>query len=59
MHAWASDASGFPEGCDAVRAAPDSLKVIFENALQPIESVENNRKPGDLRLVRVEIEVGT
>jgi hypothetical protein len=33
IHAWAGDASGFPDGYDAVQAAPDSHKVIFENAL--------------------------
>jgi hypothetical protein len=33
VHAWASEASGFPDGYDAVQAAPDSHKVIFENAL--------------------------
>ena len=33
VHAWASDVSGFPDGYDAVQAAPDSHKVIFENAL--------------------------
>jgi hypothetical protein len=32
VHAWASD-SGFPDGYDAVQAAPDSHKVVFENAL--------------------------
>jgi len=76
VHAGASDASGFPDGYDAVQAAPDSHKVIFENALvrilevtvppngqtepmHAIESVENNSKPGDLPLLRVEIKVGT
>jgi hypothetical protein len=33
FHAWASDNTGFPDGYDAVQAAPDSHKVIFENAL--------------------------
>jgi hypothetical protein len=33
VHAWASDVAGFPDGFDAVQAAPDSHKVIFENAL--------------------------
>jgi hypothetical protein len=32
VHAWASDSAGFPGGYDAVQAAPDSHKVIFENA---------------------------
>jgi hypothetical protein len=131
VHAWASDNAGFPDGYDAVQAAPDSHRVIFENALvrvlevtiprdgqtepmhhhrwpsffldwdtggksphiryhQPggivrdspasdepihaghwsvhwmkpepmhaIESVESNRRPGDLPLLRVEIKVGT
>lgn len=31
MHA--QDKSGFPDGYDAVQAAPNSYKVIFENAL--------------------------
>jgi hypothetical protein len=31
--AWAGDKPGFPEGFDAVQAAPGSHKVIFENAL--------------------------
>lgn len=31
--AWSSDGAGFPEGYDAVQAAPGSHKVIFENAL--------------------------
>jgi hypothetical protein len=31
--AYAQDKSGFPEGYDAVQAAPKSHKVIFENAL--------------------------
>jgi hypothetical protein len=33
VHAWAGDVSGFPDGYDAVQAAPGSHKVIFENAL--------------------------
>lgn len=32
IRAWASDVSGFPDGYDAVQAAPASHKVIFENA---------------------------
>jgi hypothetical protein len=91
VHAWASDNAGFPDGYDAVQAAPDSHRVIFENALvrvlevtippdgqtepihaghwsvhwmkpepmHAIESVESNRRPGDLPLLRVEIKVGT
>jgi hypothetical protein len=31
--AYAQDKSGFPDGYDAVQAAPNSHKVIFENAL--------------------------
>lgn len=31
--ARAEDKSGFPDGYDAVQAAPDSHKVIFENAV--------------------------
>jgi hypothetical protein len=33
LHARASDGSAFPEGYDAVQAAPGSHKVIFENAI--------------------------
>jgi len=33
IHAATQDKSGFPEGFDAVLVAPDSHKVIFENAL--------------------------
>ncbi len=33
LHARASDNSGFPQGYDAVQAAPASHKVIFENSL--------------------------
>lgn len=33
IHAATQDEAGFPEGFDAVRIAPDSHKVIFENAL--------------------------
>jgi hypothetical protein len=33
IHAWASDGAGFPDGYDAIQAAPDSHKVIFENSL--------------------------
>jgi hypothetical protein len=33
IRAWAVDTGGFPEGLDAVQAAPASHKVIFENAL--------------------------
>jgi hypothetical protein len=33
MHAWGREDSEFPDGYDAVQAAPDSHKVIFENAL--------------------------
>jgi hypothetical protein len=33
IHAAAQDKSGFPAGFDAVQAAPDSHRVIFENAL--------------------------
>jgi hypothetical protein len=33
VHASASEVSGFPDGYDAVQAAPDSHKIIFENAL--------------------------
>jgi hypothetical protein len=32
VHAWAGDSAAFPDGYDAVQAAPDSHKVIFENA---------------------------
>ena len=131
VRAWASDVSGFPDGYDALQAAPGSHKVIFENALvrvlevtmppngqtepmhhhrwpsffldwdtggksphiryhrpgggvsdspaseepihaghwsvhwmkpepmHAIESVETNREPGELPLLRVEIKVGT
>jgi len=131
VHASASEAADFPAGFDAVQAAPDSHRVIFENALvrvlevtmppngqtepmhhhhwpsffidwdtgsksphiryhQPgglvrdspgseepmhaghwsvhwmkpepmhaIESIENNRRPSDLPLLRVEIKIGT
>jgi hypothetical protein len=31
--AYPQDKSGFPEGYDAVQAAPNSHKVVFENAL--------------------------
>ena len=31
--AYGQDKSGFPDGYDAVEAAPNSHKVIFENAL--------------------------
>ena len=31
--AYSQDKSGFPEGYDAVQAAPNSHKVIFDNAL--------------------------
>jgi hypothetical protein len=31
LRAWAGDAAGFPDGFDAVQAAPASHKVIFEN----------------------------
>jgi hypothetical protein len=75
FRAWAADASGFPDGYDAVQAAPDSHRVIFENAsvrvlevtvppngqtepMHAIESVENNRRPAELPLLRVEIKVG-
>ncbi len=30
---YAQDKSGFPDGYDAVQAAPNSHKVIFENAV--------------------------
>jgi hypothetical protein len=33
VRVWAADGPGFPIGLDAVQAAPDSHKVIFENAL--------------------------
>ncbi len=33
VRAAASDKTSFPDGYDAVQAAPDSHKVIFENAL--------------------------
>jgi hypothetical protein len=33
VNARTSDVSGFPEGFDAVQVAPESHKVIFENAL--------------------------
>jgi hypothetical protein len=33
IHAATQDKSGFPEGFDAVAVAPQSHKVIFENAL--------------------------
>jgi hypothetical protein len=33
ISAWAADNPGFPIGMDAVQAAPESHKVIFENAL--------------------------
>lgn len=33
LRAHAKDASDFPEGFDAVQAAPDSHKIIFENSL--------------------------
>jgi hypothetical protein len=33
IRAWAGDKVDFPDGYDAVQAAPNSHKVIFENAL--------------------------
>ncbi len=33
FYAYGQDKSGFPEGFDAVQAAPNSHKVIFENEL--------------------------
>ena len=33
FYLWGQDKSGFPDGYDAVQAAPQSHKVIFENAL--------------------------
>jgi hypothetical protein len=33
FYAYGQDKSGFPDGYDAVQAAPGSHKVIFENAL--------------------------
>lgn len=33
FYAYGQDKSDFPDGYDAVQAAPDSHKVIFENAL--------------------------
>lgn len=33
FYVYGQDKSGFPDGYDAVQAAPDSHKVIFENAL--------------------------
>jgi hypothetical protein len=33
IRAWAADNAGFPIGLDAVQAAPESHKVLFENAL--------------------------
>jgi len=92
VHAGASDASGFPDGYDAVQAAPDSpggksphiryhqpggivrdspssevpshaghwsVHWMKPEPMHAIESVENNSKPGDLPLLRVEIKVGT
>jgi hypothetical protein len=33
FYAYGGDKSGFPEGYDAMQAAPNSHKVVFENAL--------------------------
>jgi hypothetical protein len=33
LYSYGQDKSGFPDGYDAVQAAPNSHKVIFENAL--------------------------
>jgi hypothetical protein len=33
IRVWAADSPGFPIGLDAVQAAPESHRVIFENAL--------------------------
>jgi hypothetical protein len=33
FYSYGQDTSGFPDGYDAVQAAPNSHKVIFENAL--------------------------
>jgi len=41
IRAWAGDKPGFPEGFDAVQAAPGSHKVIFENALVRVLEVIN------------------
>ena len=35
FYVYGQDKSDFPEGYDAVLAAPDSHKVIFENELVP------------------------
>jgi hypothetical protein len=60
------NASDFPHGFDAVTAAPDNHKVIFENALvrvgktepmHAIETVEYYYPPNDPPSVRVEIKV--
>jgi hypothetical protein len=64
VHARASDASGFPDGYDAVQTAPIhaghwSVHWMKPEPMHAIESVENNPKPGDLPLLRVEIKVGT
>jgi len=40
----AQDKSGFPDGYDAVQAAPNSHKVIFENAF--VRVLEVTLKPG-------------
>ena len=44
FYAYGQDKSGFPDGYDAVQAAPNNHKVIFENAF--VRVLELNEPPG-------------
>lgn len=39
FYAYGQDPSGFPDGYDALQAAPNSHKVIFENAFVRVQEV--------------------
>lgn len=63
IHAWGREDSEFPDGYDAVQAAPDSHKVIFENALVRVleVTVPRTAKPNRCIIIagRVSFSIGT
>jgi hypothetical protein len=51
VHAWASE--------EPIHAGHWSVHWMKPEPVHAIESVETNREPGDLPLLRIEIKVGT
>ena len=58
-HAWAGNVTDFPDGnTEPMHAGHWAVRWMKPEPMHAIESVENNRKPGEPPFLRVEIKVG-